>query len=499
MNKKIGKPWNKKLRNLLECYTAKGVYFDTKKKVKLLSDDRLKLTVKVLPMTNVAGIMKYKDDVRRALKLSLLEVIIDHDTIYFILSKERLTNNYGILSLMKKPEYSEAKGTMELVHAVGLDMLGNPVFSDLAKQTHIVVSGTTGSGKSTALKVFLLGMLAYSPQEVNLLIADRANDLSQFAGIPHLSCRIIKDSDTFLAAMLALCDEMKRRIALKGTEHFDQLPAIVCVADEFNALIGGLMDRIKIKLAAATITEILRMGRHARIHLVFAAHNPTKANMQIDTSDFPVKMAFQVSKLHNSLAAIDEGGAEKLEGCGDMLYKAEGKVQHLHCYFATAKEIEDVVHYIRTHTMQVFMDNTEISPRGHYGFTISNEDLQRKAAEISGGDEHMAFPSNASNRWSKQSADDLKFAKVIVWTLNQNEISCNQISEGFNVGWRRANRFIMRMSELGIVGDLDAKLPRKVLLHSMEELPQETIELLMRNGLYKNADSLAFSAELADY
>ena len=499
MNKRIDKSWNRTLRDLHGCYAVKGVFFDSKKKVKLLTDDRLKLTVKVLPNTNVAGIMKYKDDVRRALKLNLLEVIIDHDTIYFILSKERLTNNYGILSLMKKPEYSEARGTMDLPHAVGVDMLGNPILADLAEYPHMVVSGTTGSGKSTALKTLLLGMLAYSPQKVNLIIADRANDLSQFADLPHLSCRIIEGSDTFLAAMFALRDEMNRRIGLKNTEDFEQLPSIVCVADEFNALIGGLVDRAKIRLAVATITEILRMGRHARIHLVFAAHNPTKANMQIDTSDFPVKMAFQVSKLHNSLAAIDEGGAEKLEGCGDMLYKAKGKVQHLHGYFATAEEIEGVVRYIRAHTMQVFMDSAEISPRGHYGFTISDEDLQRKAAEISGGDEQMAFPSNALNRWSKQNADDLKFAKVIVWTLNQNEISCNQISEGFSVGWRRANRFIMRMSELGIVGDLDAKLPRKVLLHSMEELPQETIELLMRNGLYKDADSLAFSAELADY
>lgn len=433
---------------------------------------------------------------RRALKLDFLEVVIDHDTIYFILSEEQPTDNFKLLETTHSQEYCDARESMELVHPVGSDMLGDPVFADLAEYPHMVVSGTTGSGKTTALKALLLGMLSYLPQKVNLLIADRANDLSQFADVPHLSCSIIEDSGTFLAAMLVLRDEMNRRMELKNTKHFARFPAIVCVADEFNALIGGLVDKSKIKLAVATISEILRMGRHARIHLIFAAHNPTKANMQIDTSDFPVKMAFQVSKLHNSLAALDEGGAEKLAGSGDMLYKAKGKVQHLHGFFATTEEIEGVVRNIRARNMRGFMDNVEISPRGTYGFTITDEDLQRKVAENSGEDRQMDCPSRTLNHWNKQNADERKFANVVLWALNQNEISCNQISEWFNVGWRRTNRFIMQMSELGIVGDLDAKLPRKVLLHSVEELPQEAVELLRRNGLYNDAGTLAFSADM---
>lgn len=483
---------NKFVRKLLMSYDAKGVRFDIKKKLIPLPNNRLRLNIKVLPETRVGDIKRYANDVRLSLKLSVLEVKEEQTDIFIVVSKDLPMDEHHLWNILRTPAFATARETMGLALSLGIDDLGNPVIVDLLdpRCPHIIVSGTSGSGKSVALKSMLTTtVLMYPPSKVNLLIGDKANDLAQFKDLPHLSYPLIEDFDTFLNALLVLKEEMNRRIGMKNTEGFSQLPIIVCVVDEFNSLMAEAPDKRISGLAVDTITQILRMGRHARIHFILAAHNPTKANMQINTSDLPVKMAFQVSNTHNSVTALGEGGAEKLRGQGDMLFRMNGKIQHLQGAFISLKEIDDALKLVRQKfnserrivSPKQYSSRHKHFPRGNMGFTIADSDLQRIKKEIQG--EQISLPFNSISHRDKQSCNDRLFARIVAWTLNQDEISCNQISENFSIGWRRANSSITQLHKLGIVGELDAKLPRKVILHSIRELPQNIVEYLQENGI----------------
>lgn len=481
---------NRLVRKMLRSYAAKGVYFDVKKRIKYLPNNRLRLDIKVLPETRISDIKRHANDVRLSLKLAVLEVVQEPTLVYIIISKEVSLDEHRLLKILATPEFTEAKRSMGLALPVGVDDLGHLVIKDLTnpKCPHIIVSGTSGSGKTVALKSMLTTIISsYPPQKVNLLIGDKANDLSQFADLKHLSYPLIGDFDTFLSVLLLLKEEMDRRISMKTTAEFNQFPIIVCVIDEFNSFMAEAMDKEKSDLAVDMLTQILRMGRHARIHFILAAHNPTKVNMGINTSDLPVKMAFQVSNLHNSITALGVGGAEKLKGDGDMLFKINGEIQHLQGAFIPPDEIDYITNQVRQSESKIAMSPKQYRsqnrsfPRGIKGFTISDADMERMEDVIQG--RQIVLPYGTNSQGEARSNTERLLAKIIAWTLNQEEISCNQISENFGVGWRRANNFIKRLYELGIVGELDAKLPRKVLVQSVENIPAEALSIMQSNGI----------------
>lgn len=474
---------NKTISKLLEVYAAKGCFFDIKRTVNYLSGNRAQLRVKILPQTRVADIEKHANDVRLALKLDFLKVYVEPNAVYIVVSRELEDDEHLLKYLWGSPEYIEMRKVKSLACPIGVDDLGKPVIFNMAdnRYPHAVVSGTSGAGKSVAMNSLIMSLLRYPPWEVNLLIGDMAHDLSQFVELPHLSYPLIEDFDTLLKILLVLKDEMDRRISLKNTPQFEQLPFIVVMIDEFNSFMSAAPDKGRLDLTVDALAQLLRRGRHARIHFVLAAHDPTKDNMKINTSDLPVKMVFRVSNLHNSVTALGEGGAEKLRGNGDMLFKGSEGVQHLQGAYISPTDIDSILQYIRNNShLSIQQTSTpwkRLSPRGINGFTITEAALHRKEEEL------CAKQIRPSFRSSTKTDSELLFASVAAWALGQDEISCNQISEGFSVGWRRANELIMWLHDFGIVGNLDAKLPRKVLLHSVEEVPQIVQDLLHRYGI----------------
>ena len=178
---------------------------------------------------------------------------------------------------------------------------------------------------------------------MDLLIADKSNDLTIFSDLPNLSYDIIHDFATLLRVVLALQAEMYRRINDKKLKFFAGYSHIVFVIDEFNGFVGEATDETEKHFFENAVSQILRMGRHAKITMIIAAHNPTRKNMLIDTSDMLVKVTFSVANVQNSVTAIGKGGAEKLKGNGDMLFKASGEIKHLQAPYISDKMIERTI------------------------------------------------------------------------------------------------------------------------------------------------------------
>lgn len=479
---------------ICKFYHARNVPISIKEKGISVYGDRYRFRIKIKKGTKVELIRRYACDARFYLKLPLFQVEEEGTAIYIVVSK-KLSQNNQLMQIWSTEIYAEARKTMGIAHPIGHNVLGSPVIADLTRYPHAIVSGNTRSGKSVALKCLLTSVAAaYPPRKLNVLIGDRASDLLQFAKLPHLICPIIEDCDTFFKSMLALRREMNRRINIKHTEEFARLPSIVCVVDEFNSFISGITDKKQSKIAVDTISEILRMGRHARIHMVLASHNPTKENVKIDTSDLPTKLVFRVSKSCNSVVALGEGGAEKLRGEGDMLFSQNGEIQHLQGAFISSEEIDFVLHRVQDMYCRSPKQWQGRSVKGKYGFTITQADLQ-KAAEEFGDTQEEVFALTETNCKGTINDHQALFAKVILWTLGKESISCNMLSEAFNVGWRRANGFIRRLYDMGIVGDLDAKLPRRVLLQFIEDVPERVMEFMLSSGISMEQITRAMNAK----
>ncbi len=368
---------------IIKRYKSYGIAIAIKDNGKKILKDRFIYRIKILPGTRKDAIEKYAEDVRMSLKLSLFQVIEENTSIFIVASKEFVLDN-KLLRILASPEFAEVKTSkkIQIPHLVGLDATDKPVITDLTKYPHIMASGTTGSGKTVGLKSLLLSViLGCSPNKAKLLICDKASEFEQFAEIPHLSYPIITDSNNFLKVMLKLKDELLRRLSIKNSPEFLHLPAIVCVADEFLSFLSEIGNKKMINLAAETISTILRRGRHVKIHMVLAAHNPTQKNMLIDLSDIPSRMAFQCAKYTNSITILGHGGAEKLRGNGDILFRpsSNAALQHVQGAFIAPKDIKEVLHRVRliynNRSPKKINHDQFINPK--YGFVINEKDLNK--------------------------------------------------------------------------------------------------------------------------
>jgi S-DNA-T family DNA segregation ATPase FtsK/SpoIIIE len=480
---------------IIKRYKGYGVSINIKDKDITILEDRFKFGIKLLPGTTIDKIKRHVADIRMSLKLSLFQVVDEDLCIYFIVSKEFSLDN-NLFRILDSPEYAEAIKEMQIAHPLGFDATGKPFIADLAKYPQLMTAGSTRSGKSVSLKALLLSIIIkYSPQEIKLLICDRVDDLDIFAGISHLAYPIIKDSETFLKVIKIVKNELDRRISLKHSTEFNLLPRIIFVIDEFLAFISGMADKNETQLAAKTLSDILRRGRHAKIHIVLAAHNPTQKNMHIDISDIPARMAFRCAKFTNSITIIGESGAEKLLGNGDMLFQSPffDKPQRIQGAYVSDEQVNTTLKHVQ-------LKYSNKSTKGKIfdlindkknGFTISNEDLLEIEPKF---DLQIDPPIN------KREVDDKLLAKIIIWVLAHNSISCNLIKDTFRIGWKRADEFLEKLYGFGIVGNIYAKLPRSVIPVDYVDLSDDIVSFLNKHGyseeVIKNA--LSYKALYGD-
>ncbi|MDE6053891.1 MAG: hypothetical protein K2G55_09045 [Lachnospiraceae bacterium] len=418
-------------RKIEECYWDYNVSIKIRKKgYNPCCGDGFKFEVKLNSGTRIESVEKLISTVQYKLKIPVLKAVREKEGFYLATyTSHTLSLDNDLSRILKSEEYRSAFTTMKIAHPVGVDPNGNAVICDLVEYPHVMINGTTRSGKSTALKCLLVSLARYSNLKVNLLIADRGAGLSMFADLPHLSYPIIHTPNKLATVIMLLKDEMERRtdLELSDQDHFKKLPYIVCIIDEFAWFIEEIGNRKKSEKVIKIINDILRYGRHNKIHLVLSIYDPKQEIAKIELGDIRVKMVFQTVNSRKSSNALGSGGAEKLNGSGEMIFDHINSSYQLQGVFID----DDKIGSGMLDTRAAFSVDFETGELLNYGFTISDEDLKRKEAET---EEYIInFSPGEDNSGSKDEQEG-KFVDVVLWVLSQKSISINSIQEEHPVG-----------------------------------------------------------------
>lgn len=362
-------------------------------------------------------------------------------------------------------ESQEFLGTKsKLTLAMGKDINGRIVTADLNTMPHLLIAGSTGSGKSVAINAFIMSVLyKATPEEVRLILVDpKRLELGNYEGVPHLHTPIITEPKLASNALRNAVREMERRLkvlAEKGVRNIDQynrlfeggtpslfddgseakpLPYIVIIIDELADLM--MLDGQNVE---ASITRLAQMARAVGIHLVLATQRPSVDVITgLIKANFPARMSFRVATKIDSRTILDANGAEALLGRGDMLYLPNGsaRVHRLHAPFVTEKEIASVVEFWKAQGAAQYQENFLQAPR---------ED-----GESSGG---------AGNDGDGDGGNDELFQDAVRIVLEYGKASTSLLQRRLRIGYGRAAHLIDLMERDGIVGAADGPKPREVL------------------------------------
>lgn len=347
----------------------------------------------------------------------------------------------------------------KLTVGLGLDVSGNPVISDIGKMPHVLVAGTTGSGKSVLINAIIATLLfRASPQEVKLILVDpKRVELTDYNDIPHLLTPVIVEPEKILSALRWATTEMDRRYKLfheaqvrniqgyNELSGFQVLPYIVIVIDELN----DLMQFAPVEIEDA-ICRIAQMARATGIHLVVATQRPSVDVITgLIKANIPCRIAFNVSSMVDSRVIIDTPGAEKLLGRGDMLYvpPEASKPMRIQGVYVSDTEIRNLISFLKKSGM--VPEYTE-------------EVTQMPIGKLSG--HHAAGGADGEK-------DDL-FEEAVRTICQYDRASASLLQRRLRIGYARAARLLDELEMAGIVGPGDGSKPRDVLVKNAEEFLQ---------------------------
>lgn len=432
--------------------------------------DRVRYEVKLKGNTRNADISARTLDIGSRLKLPLFQVLVEKFTVYIVASNQEVENP-RLPKILDNSAYEKTFEKKKLPYIVGHDTMGQVVIVDLVNFPHLLIGGSTNSGKSVGLQS-LITSIAYnkSPSEANFILIDiGAGDLMAFEGIPHLSCPVVRDHDTVCNTLTALKDEMERRIKLEYTnaDEFKRLPRLVLVIDEFPALFNGGIDKSTSRTLVDTISSLLQRGRHAKIHLVLAAQNPTFHNMKVDLGNITARIAFKCAKKNFSETILDEGGAENLLGQGNLLLKSpqNSSLQWVQGIYIKPKELRQIVQEIKG---QILFNSTD----DKFRLDISANPSENCMNDIAIGP--PVQPANVAG----PSAQESLLAAVMFWAFGQGHLSTNMLMREYHLGWNRAADLVQQLEKLGIVDKLNGKQSRYVRPKSINDLPDEMVKFM---------------------
>lgn len=341
------------------------------------------------------------------------------------------------------------KANSRLSLALGLDVSGAPVVADLAKMPHVLIAGSTGSGKSVAINAFICNLLfRANPSEVKMILVDpKIVELSGWNGIPHLLTPVITEPEKVLSALKWATGEMDRRykaFAEIGARNIDQynemsgfqaLPYIVLIIDELADLM--LFAPVEVEDA---ITRLAQMSRATGIHMILATQRPSVDVITgLIKANIPTRLAFNVASQVDSRVIIDQPGAEKLLGRGDMLYVPPdaSKAARIQGVFVSEPEINK---------LKEFLKKSGVEPQ------YTAEVTQMPINKISG-----RAGNDSGNR------DEL-FEEAVRIVCQFDRASASLLQRKLSIGYARAARLLDELEAAGVVGVADGSKPRDVLV-----------------------------------
>jgi DNA segregation ATPase FtsK/SpoIIIE, S-DNA-T family len=351
---------------------------------------------------------------------------------------------------------------LKLGVALGKDVSGQPKYADLTKMPHVLVAGATNSGKSICLATMIMSLIVrHTPREVRLVMIDpKRVELALFEGLPHLMCPVVKDVKEAAGVLRAVVREMERRIEKFSDEgvrnidgwnakadDLDKLPYIVVVLDE--------MADLMVQAQAEVETSIMRLAQLARatgIHLVLATQRPS-VDVITGTvkNNIPSRIAFAVSSQVDSRTILDQAGADKLVGRGDMLFLPidQNKPLRIQGCYVSEKEIEAVCDFWRKQA------------KPHYVLNPVQIAIEEREADMR----------------EEEEADPL-WEEAVRWVVSRGEASTSMLQRKFSIGFQRASRLLDLMESRSIVGARDGPRPREVLVDPMQ------VEVMFGRGEY---------------
>ena len=346
------------------------------------------------------------------------------------------------------------KNKSKLSVSMGLDVSGNPMIADIGKMPHILIAGTTGSGKSVMINSFISSLLfRATPDEVRLIMIDpKRVELTGYNGIPHLMTPVIVEVDKILASLKWALGEMERRyktFAEQGVRNIDsynelagfqRLPYIVVLIDE----LADLMSYAPVEVEDA-IARLAQMARATGIHLVVATQRPSVDVITgLIKANIPARIAFNVSSMIDSRVILDMPGAEKLLGRGDMLYipPDQAKPTRVQGAFVSEKEVKRLVDFLK-----------QENPPVEY----TEEVLAEPLITVKGSAGHGA------------GGNDALFDEAIRIICQHDKASASLLQRRLSIGYSRAARILDQLESIGAVGMADGSKPRDVLVRDAEE------------------------------
>ena len=350
------------------------------------------------------------------------------------------------------------KNESDVAFALGKDISGNCIACDIAKLPHMLIAGTTGSGKSVCINSIIISILYRStPEQVRLIMIDpKMVELGVYNGIPHLLVPVVTDPKKAAGALQWAVFEMMKRYklfsergvrdmksynkAVAKTGDAEPMPSIVIVIDELADLMVVARKDVE-----DSIMRLSQMARAAGMHLIIATQRPSVDVITgVIKSNIPSRIAFAVASKIESNIILGSMGAEKLIGRGDMLYEPMGasKPTRVQGCFISSDEVEDVVEFVKQGC------NAEYSQD-----VIDQIEKQVEKNDGNGGD---AFADD-------EDADDMLTAAIDI-VVESGQASTSMLQRRLKLGYSRAARIIDQMEERGIVGEFEGSKPRKILI-----------------------------------
>ena len=406
---------------------------------------------------------------REAIAMALMK---ENVTAYLNFSKGALSievpNNrraiVGLKSMLASPAFINSKSNT-ITFALGKNVEGDVMCPDITKMPHLLVAGTTGSGKSICLSSLLISLLyKYGPEELRLILVDpKQVEFISYDKLPHLMINeIISDVDKAIKALNWAIKEMERRyslfkdmtesgIATKNLDEYnahiaegeEKLPKIVIILDEF----GDLMLQAK-KDIESRIIKLVQKARACGIHLILATQRPSVDCITgLIKSNLPTRIGFKVNSFDDARTIFDVGGAEKLLGKGDLYFRSAEKpeLSRIQGCFVDTHEVQKVTDFVKSHNETYFDQSVS-----DFINTVEVEESPSSMGEDGGAESEAKI--------------DETFIKALKYCINSNQASVSMIQRRFPVGYIKACKIIDWMENMNYITHSEGSKPRKILL-----------------------------------